>query len=274
MKRNTLKLKSSKYYAIHVSYYPEYYDKSLRLLDSMIKRISNNDYAILVVNNNEVLAQNNQSLVSKNHYYINGSNTSWEFSAWDEGLDYFVNQFDINNNDVFIFSNDTFCQHRSFTILDELIFSNAISYCSYNDIAVGHVDFIDKDFIVFNRSVKQWISTFLFAMNYKVVKGVVPFSECEKKDLAIDNLSIKVNGCNESFNIHLTNWLLGHGWYKSETSDVNMIINKGKAIINEKVLSSKLEANRVDIRNVYSGLCSSLMRKVQVKIYNIVKHSK
>ncbi|PMG31172.1 hypothetical protein BCU94_09495 [Shewanella sp. 10N.286.52.C2] len=266
--------KKPKYYAVHVSYYPEYYNKSLKVLEDILKRISNDNYTILVVNNNESLVHKRYLTTPKNFYFIDGTNTSWEFSGWDEGVDFLTNEFAIEENDVFLFSNDTFCHHRSFTLLDELMYSNAISYCSCNDVAVGHVDFTDKEFIVFDRKVQRWISTFLFAMNYKVLRGGVPFSECKTTDLIINNNSIKVNGCNDFYNNHLSKWLLGEGWYKSESSDLNVIVNKGKAITNEKILSSKLNENDVSIRSVYSGLFFSLVRKFQIKVYNILKKSK
>lgn len=260
---------SSRGIVVFVSYYPNYYNESICRLERMAKRCFGENYVVLVVANRSI--SNEAPFIKKdNYYYITGTNSSWEFSAWDEGVKYIQEHLSPKDDDIVVLGNDTFCHHRVFTRFDEYCFSRAVLHELPSDVVVGFVDKSAHVLSVNGQDLDHWVSTFLFATRYDVVNNALPFSVCDIDDISYSNDKIIVSGCSKVFNDYLTSWLV-KGWYKKDDADKGLVISKAKAIVNEKSFSARLIKKNVSLVNVYSGNHLPLIRKVLVKLGVMLK---
>nr|WP_283131127.1 hypothetical protein [Enterovibrio norvegicus] len=259
-------------FIVFVSFYPEYFDESLNRLKRMLSNLNHSENTILVVSNNYVfnVKNINSEVESITFRFINGSNASWEFSAWDEGLKFIMTNYKIDERDTLIFANDTFCHHRSFTRFDEYCFTHSVKRYLNDDVVIGHIDKSPFPLLVKGIKVEKWISTFLFTAKYKTIKRTLPFSQCHIDDVEFKDGKISISRCDEKFNEYITNWLC-NSWYKSGSQNKELIRNKAKAIVNEKCFSGRLKENSVDIISVYTESWMIYFRRLQVKMSNIRK---
>lgn len=255
-------------YVIFVSYYSKYFDESLKKLVNLSNKISKNA-TIIVVNNNQI-----SNIIENNNKFdlLIGDNSSWEFSAWDQGIQYIEKKYKIKNDDVIIFANDTFCQHRHFSYLDKVIFAkNFKKLYQYSDIVVGDVDSFGESFSILSKVGNKWISTYLFGMRYSTAKKCFPFSSLidMEKNILIENGEIKGIDVSQSLLKHLESWLFSSndiGWYKSKKVDENILKKKLMAILHEKNLSCKLIESNITLVGVYSPFVVKLLRKLRIKL--------
>ncbi|OBU27812.1 hypothetical protein C0Z01_08500 [Photobacterium kishitanii] len=259
---------SANQYVIFVSYYSKYFEESLNTLVSLSNRISK-DAIVVVVNNNP-----NSNLIEKNNDFdlLVGENSAWEFSAWDQGIQYIEKKYKIKDSDVIIFANDTFCQHRYFGTLDKMIFAKNLKKLYQKDnIVVGDVDSFGESFSILSKFGNKWISTYLFGMRYSTMKKCLPFSSLSyiENEITIENGKIKGIDVSRSLLKHLESWLFpinDVGWYKSQKADENLLKKKLMAILHEKYLSCKLIESNITLVGVYSPFVINLFRKLRIKL--------
>ncbi|HIF9248507.1 TPA: hypothetical protein ACX6Q2_003411 [Photobacterium damselae] len=255
-------------YIVFVSYYPEYFKKSLDKLISL-NRENISDLNIVVVNNN---ASNNLIGENKTYDLLVGDNSYWEFSGWEQGLDFLNKKYDLKDEDIIIFANDTFCQHRSFGVIDKYIFEKGFNRLyEEKNIAIGDVDSFGKSFEICSHTQKEWISTYLFGMHYGTVKKILPLSSLKSLEDEIFFLNGEIKGIDISISLrkHLENWLLPNdntGWYKARKSDDNILKRKLLAILHEKKLSCNLLENDIKLVGVYKPFIFRFFRKIRSKL--------
>ncbi len=254
----------SKQYVIFVSYYSDYFNRSFEILKNISFSVSKNS-KFIIVNNNPL----NHIPNSKSYDVIVSDNRFWEFSAWEDGIKYIEDNYDVSDDDVVIFANDTFCQHRPFSFWDSKLFSRKFrALHNHKNAVVGDIDSFGSSFTLQGKSAKEWISTYLFAMSFKNVRKCLPLSSFIESDIKISNDKIKgVDASNEILE-HLERWLFpkdGGGWYKSNSVGNTIIKKKLIAILNEKHLSCKISDNRIDMIGVYSSFIIKLIRKLRLK---------
>lgn len=257
-------------YAILVCYYGEYYKKSLRTFEELLKQSFGNDFEILVVFNSTY-----PEVETNKHLSIQGSNSGWEFSGWDEGVKYLERRYQLNDSDTLIFANDTFCQHRKFTFINKYIFSKAFRNIRFKRNLVGDINSLSEKFCLAGLVGQSWISTYLFGSNYYNIKLLMPFDSVGSdavlsKLVTINDNELHISNSSKNITLHLTSWFLGNseGWYKKEGVDNTLLLKKVDAVINEKLFSLKALVKEIQIESVYENKLYWFLRKAQNKLFD------
>lgn len=261
-------------YGILVSYYDQYKNDAVTEFVRILNGLGH-DFRVILINNNPL----NQSEHVYNNKFtlLQGSNTGWEFSAWDEAILHLKNtNVKFSSDDYFLFANDTFNQHRFFTCYDRYLFKNAFLSKMHNNhpLLIGEVNSFQQDFNISKYTGREWVSSYLFFTNFAFVENISQFDmfdrvisepvvDEEKSLIKFDDL-ISVN-----LALHLNRWIFPEdkrkGWYG--VGDNSFLIKKLKAIINEKLLSLRCVQNGYLI-NVYSSRISSFYLRLKYFIYN------
>jgi hypothetical protein len=139
--------------AIIACYYPAYFEQAIKNLERLLTSIKP-EFQIIVINNND------QPIKHKGLNVVKGSNQCWEFSAWDEGIEFMTNNYSDFTQSTFVFLNDTFYTHRIFTFLDFHFFKAGVKRVSHGkfDIA-GEFNSFGESFTVQGIKSLGWIST-------------------------------------------------------------------------------------------------------------------
>jgi hypothetical protein len=255
-----MKPKAPKKIAIFVSYYPHYLKSCLPPLKKLINH-SKASSQILVVNNN------NQSIndMGDDITVIKGSNKEWEFSAWDEGVEYLTQNYTHLEESTIVFLNDTFYSHRVFTLIDLILFKRVVKKVALKqyDFA-GELNSFGEPFEVLGCKSNGWISTYLFCINGNKLKELTPFCKVDghyadqiKYDQQAKKLILK--NCSDNLTHHLEAWFFPAnpklGWYKnsSDTDNSDLFKKKIVAILNEKLLFATALTRNLSVYDVYNS---------------------
>ncbi|ASJ97325.1 hypothetical protein [Shewanella marisflavi] len=238
------------------------------------KLILGSDCTILVVENNLSSVFNYKA--SGDVTFITGDNTLSEFSGWAKGIDYIKKCNIVNEGDIFLFGNDTFNNHRSFSVLDSLLFKWMASKLKKPEpVIIGEVCRTNRICSLDGMAFSSWVSTYLFMANVKMVKrfseAIVSGRECIERvtDKYISFSNKRV--CSE-LSAHINSWLRPvdqqqHSWYKSHSDDLELIYRKAEAILNEKRLSAITVNSNGRLYSVYDSMLGDLIKKVGWSIY-------
>ena len=255
-----------------VAYYKDKYCEALveyvKLLDSI-----NKPYYLIVVNNTGDELPAVPGVELGNIDIVAGTNTSWEFSGWDEGVKYWKFSYPKITADYYLFANDTFCKHRFFNSFNRSTFASSFVKYYNSKAIVGDVNNFSESYNIFGVEMSGWISTYLFGVSAEALDFLMPFSKVDETSLSVSGNIVDVQGFSSNLNAHLTKWLFpknGGGWYKSN-SESSLIKNKLKAIANEKMLSATAKGMGVEIVNVYSGMLVKKINGIQEKIFGIIR---
>lgn len=226
-------------YGIYLSYYKDYQQKGLKEFSALINLIDKNHTLILVNNGPEEIDFCGNFKITK------GNNKNWEFSGWDEGIKSIHN---ISKDDYLIFANDTFCHHRTWTILERILFAFAFKkHITKKEQGItGDINTFNKEFEILGLKASKWASTYLFGIDAGLLKKIgnkISLNESSLDEMISieDNKNLKWGtGTSISLKEYIDNWMSPDntlGWYKS-TSSISTRERKTKAILNEKYLSA------------------------------------
>lgn len=245
-----------KVYGVFVSFYPNYAIDSFYRFERLIKRLTPSPEIIIACSVASPLAKQKNTIIY--------SNAHWEFSGWQEGIDQLSSTHTINDEDLIVFANDTFCRHRHFGWLDELGFTLA-----FKAVARASDQSIAGDLCIWKELISlpglqnnRWISTYLFAMRYQSLKLLngLHYSEDDIDEIILELSDRQIRFCSQidpQFSRYINGWLYptepGRGWPKSHGASAELKRGKIKAILNEKRLSLKLLNQGVRIEPVYIG---------------------
>jgi hypothetical protein len=264
-----------KVYGIITCYYEQYKTDSVSSFYKMLRRVSKN--SVLIIVNNSNLAPYKLSCSSDNIIEIQGMNNAWEFSAWDESINFIKQNYNLKKSDTFIFANDTFCKHRWFGKYQNILFTLAfikLRLMPFSKRIVGERCSFSSTYNVFGEEINSWLSTYLFGMNYRVLEKTLPFVKVNKansKDyFELSEKDILVKNSSPKFQQHINKWIFPekgeHGWYKSKSgaSSINPEILEMKliAIFNEKHLSIAAKKNDIYLVDVYSSKLLNLKNRI------------
>lgn len=263
--------------AILVCYYPKYFEQCLGKLNKLLESFEQEFKVIIVNNNSEAL-----ELKHKDIDIVEGSNDHWEFSGWDEGLNFAKSNYLEVNQSTIVFLNDTFYTHRIFTCWDFYFFKK-----SFNKVMAKKCDFsgelnsFGQSFSFNNMKTKNWISTYLFAIRAEKLKSIGKLCKFDlsKNNLYVDSSqkTIEIEGCSTNLARHLEKWFFPKnpklGWYKNLTPQLNhdaLLKKKITAVLNEKLLSIySAEANLI-LDDVYGGKLAKLYLLGRKFIYKFI----
>lgn len=209
---------------------------------------------IVVANNPDVLFAL-MPYIQSGWIVIKGSNLHHEFSAWQEGLAYYLLHLDVVA-DYFVFVNDTIARpngHLHAAHLNKLraLMSRKRSGCALGLVHSSPLNNLSMSISGYNAS--PWISSGLFALDCEIIK-LLKF----KVDY-VDNVAhlVKKNTSGRSLfteaidphlENHILSWLFdgyAGGWNQlrgsvDSTVDSKIIRNKALMILAEKFLSIRL----------------------------------
>lgn len=253
---------------ILVVYYPEYFSKAVLELKRMFRN-----------KNMEIIIVDNKGFSLNQEHLVTGSNLFGEFSGWDEGYSYACSNIAIDyNNDMFIFANDTFCNHRYFTFIDRLLYKKALNKLKCEPSFIfGELNTIKENFSINNMSMDNWLSSYFFCIHSKNVDKILPF--CRSKfinsnEILCDVSSelVEVSFFSNNLNRHLSNWLFpkgNSGWYGAAKHPEKLQF-KLIAIVNEKLLSYQIINNKLKLKNVYEGRLFRIYNSIRNKLFKII----
>ena len=220
---------------------------------------------ILVVNNPTILNSLRLDNRLTNWIILSGSNINAEFSGWQEGLNYILEES--LEHDCIIFANDTVNIHRCFTKLRLLLFCHQIA--RHRNAYVGTLldiknknfyfyedPYIDNKFLIYN-----YISTYLFSLDksalvklsYQLDYGnqlqshINEYSTSDE-DFFLDTISY-------SLKARLIYWLFsGKGWYKGgkfTEQKRDMFRRKALCILNEFYLAHRSYQLNINLKDIF-----------------------
>lgn len=251
-------------FGILVVYSEDYLTQSLLEFNRILKLTARKYRLIVVLNNHNLANKLNSIEISHIDFdFVLGSNRLHEFSGWSEGLDFIKEKY-VNSykESEYIFCNDTFCQHRTYTFFHRLIFSAccSLSFLSNKPSIAGEVNSFGKDFEFNHLKFNTWVSSYFFAVN-KHAMNLLNFDILPSNQVVNDYL---IGGYDEkhffsdamdlTLKKHLLSWLFYGGWYKSQAlsqRNAESLYCKARSIIAEFSLSSKAHANKIDFLDTY-----------------------
>jgi hypothetical protein len=272
---------------IHIQYGNHFENDSLKRLYKYFNFVNNFEHikCVIVENNTDC------DLEIKNPYFdsiykIYGSNNYYDFSAFEEGLKYFHDNYFINDNDIFIFSNDTFFRHRYFDGVFKYQFQKKLFLSSNlnRPFIIGYIDKnLDKNCFIDNTKFTKHISTFLFIINKMSLNRIKILSKDKfNTKISFRNNILFLNDIQDDYSKKIENWLFKPSkiaWYRAQKID-NVLLNNKKlyefyllklfCVLNEhnlfiQSLNSDIEIislfkqNKFDFINIYNSLESRLI---------------
>lgn len=211
-----------------------------------------------------------------NTIYLNGSNKFWEFSGWQEGLDYELNGLH-DSQCLYIFSNDTMLFHQPYFYLKYFIMRGIkralVSDCS-EPLAMGFVENCKSV-----ASVGSYMTTFFFIINACALNRIdnkvydqQTVADCFNE---ISNSGVLFCNLPPDYINFLENWLLkdkvsNNKWRGAEvlnTKNWIAIQGKAKSILFEHDLSVRLRSNSISISSLFGmGVISKVTRAIYHRI--------
>ncbi len=166
--------------------------EDLNIIESIINYNFKNIESIIVFvdNSNEYVQRSNK--IDSNIYMISADDENWEFSAYDEGYRWIIDNFKVEADDIFLVANET--NNREYNQKYLKFFKNKkIIKWVNDDKVVGFVGENIKPIKILDMYVKKYVATHLFFLNYKILKEIIPFS------ITVSNKDIFSNDYNDFF---------------------------------------------------------------------------
>lgn len=191
---------------------------------------------------------------------IMGSNKNFEFSGWQEGINY-LRQQNISHHGI-LFANDTIGRHQE---------GSHLAQCNLNELMrrwsschgaqfIGIQHFSPQPLDLGGYDVTHWICTMIFGLtsealkriDYKVDHIEYTASMCSEKK---DGYSILNQSVPSSIKAYIEDWLLNGGWHGSKrpplsAHDQQRLQHKARCILCEKMLTVKARQNNISIIGV------------------------
>ncbi|HED2826506.1 TPA: hypothetical protein R4Z37_002189 [Enterobacter kobei] len=260
-------------------YYPHYYEKVRKEIFSIF---ANEHFHILFVDNSGKLIPENEP--AANVQWLKGSNVAGEFSAWDEGYTLLTGDGTIDNDDIILFMNDTFCHHRFFTFYDRMLYRKAVAHCTVNGF-YGELSSTRTAFTINQLPLTAWISSYVFLSRRENIDKLMPLNNVQTIDDqefvqindGLKQRRVNVSFFSENLNQHLSHWLFPinrNGWYNAGKSSPAILLFKLKAIINEKLLSHKALINGLTVNDIYQGKLNRIYNSLRNRLYTFCKRHK
>jgi len=256
-----------RYFGVFLSYYPDPKGDTIKAYQKAINFIAKKEVKLIVVNNS-----NNELPVDN----IEGDNSSWEFSGFQKGVEHLKAQFSLSKSDIIFFGNDTFSSHRVFSLLDLICYRKKLfgNLSNEKPMLIGEKLPLSEPAQINGLILSSWVSTYFFITNGHFLLG-----DC---DFAYFGPNSKINLVEKKLNFygaldnelskHINSWLFPepgkHGWYGSKQASDELLINKARAILNEKYLSAQCEYNGGVTLNVYTGIVGKITHYLNYNVFS------
>ena len=268
--------KNSRVVGVLLVFYPEYIDSATRQLNNFLKSISSNVDLILVNNGAAIVSKKDDVLA-----VIHGNNYLREFSAWNVGLEYCQENGLLENCDLLVFANDTFCHHNKFGLFTRFAFKNKFKrIMNESDKAAmaGEKFSLGLPYTLNGLISNSWISTYLFSFNRPAllkIKSLTPSIPIENFYTTGENGIQFSELVGENLQKQITKWLTGssatawRGIKKTGQSGLIELQGKANSIICEKHLSAFASANDIILIDVFDKKFITKLRKIEAFLLKI-----
>ena len=268
-------------YIILVSYYPKYKQNAINSIKTFAKTSGLNCKLCVVYNNKSAQLENvtNSSIIDAE---VVGTNIGWEFSAWDEGVAWVNEHWQTQANDIFLFANDTFCHHRSFSKINANFICGSIKNIQSGQL-VGDKIHLDKMGKVDGLEADTFLSSYLFLVQKSDLNLLLPFDKVRVdqdllQSISLDNRQVVMRGSNSYIENRLTGFIFpsesGKGWYNANSNNPELIRLKIIAAINEFLLSFTVIDKGGSLAEFYPKPWMKKVIKIQRKILKRLPKSK
>ncbi len=230
------------------------YSLAMERLISLISGFKSIEYTIVVVDNANPGLWFHE--VSDHLIHIGGDNSSWEFSAFDRGVEF----LEATNRaaDVYGFATDAFLAYGDSYL--EMIDEATLRYCVELRACVGWVDSFMHDLSAFDYHYREWVRTSLFFISAEVLPQVGPLNTTFEPDRIFGPTAetpfLASAPLNYELREHVLAWLtkeetnvrLEEVWHSQldlTGNSFDFFKAKVRAILREHLLSAKMQSRDV-----------------------------
>lgn len=264
-------------YGILVVYSEDYFADALVEFNKIL-RLTSSQYKLIVVFNN-ILLSNKVNTFQINHIdfeTVIGTNQFHEFSGWMDGLSFLKEKYKTQyKQSGYIFANDTFCKHRTYTIFHRLLFSfcSSLAVVSRKPKIAGEILKICVEIDFNGMRFDSFIPTYFFSLNQSAMR-LFEFNLLPNENLVNGYLT---GGDDEKYFFsekmpavlkkHMTYMLFEGGWHNRgdlNEKNVNLIYSKAKCFLAEFNLSANVYSNQIDIIDTYYLI--KILNKIRNKV--------
>jgi hypothetical protein len=191
---------------------------------------------------------------------IGGSNRAWEFSAFDEGVEWLRLQDRLR--DVTLLATDAFAAYGGEFI--DLVDEGILRFCRRQAAAVGWIDSFEEPCRLFGTAYNDWLRTSYLILPSTALAGVEPFAAPMSEDELFDTdwrrRWKRDAPVSPSLRRRIDHWLTGlaegqrlaaadtwHSRFDVDAGTFPFFKAKARAILREHHLSIRLRAARVRI---------------------------
>lgn len=251
---------------------------AIKFIKSAFKELDSLNF-LIVFNNSDAANSSVIAHLTRGWWKLMGSNEYYEFSAWQEGLEFFMNsKVDASG---FYLINDTVVAHRVFSIFRLLAFRREVENSNCCKI-VGFTNNLkdSSEFHMTPYSGYCWISTYLFYIDILALKKLdmrIFYEGAEKQYIqaGFDQNNYFSRNLSNNLRDHLSKWLFCGGWYGSQplnSQNADFLYKKSRSIIFEKLLTLRALHEGVSIVDGFEKMpFLHFLDRIYVKIHNLVK---
>lgn len=234
-------------------------------IDNIVNRMFNSINIEYVIIDN---SNNLEEIKKGNKCYIHGNNEYFDFSGWDKGYNFAIQNLIVDSNTMFLFVNDTFFRRNYADAEDFLsIFNNKIiDNKNLHDVAIGYIDDFPKDVILNKIVYNSWIRSNIFFLSSNVMKKITKLTfDFPKERIFSDDINefwSKDSLISDNWKAYISSWLFGieddnypeyklH-WLKAETLNKDtweFFQRKAITILSEHYLTARLFNMNIEIIN-------------------------
>ena len=249
----------SKLYTLFLSFTPQNLEPALGNLDQILTRCTPG------TQNNIIIINNSDKTIDTPLKTIKGDNSLFDFSGYQKGLDYIVENYALNDNDLVLLVNDSFSQNFG-NLQYNLLQPSAFEFSPTT--AIGFLDDFPNPSSIDRISYKYWIRANFICLSYRILKylNCRVVHDLDPKKIFSQNpeefWNNKTSVLAPNFKDYISTWLFGVGhhskpeyqltWYKSEpfkSSKKDFFMKKASSIICEHYLSARLKDVNVKVQS-------------------------
>lgn len=229
----------------------EKYQSALPTLRAMFaNQMPKVEHHLLVIDNS--LPAGHRADIDSKVELIGGSNSNWEFSAWDSGIAHIGNRLD--DYDLVHFATSAFEQYAPTHL--KLIGPDVVRHLSGLNAALGHIDFFNAPVSMFGIPCQAWLRSSFILMRPRHVRALGTMIGVRDGSLIFSGDPLAPfcpkAPLSEGLRELLLGWLTGAGtgqgivWHSRfdlTRETLPYFEDKAMAILNEQSLTNRLLAN-------------------------------
>ena len=254
---------------ILLQYYEPYLHRAVAEFDALLRSLPGRHSIVLVCNGRSA-----EALSISGIEVIAGDNSLHEFSGWEAGLTHCRANRLLEESDLVVFANDTFCHHNHFGPVTRTAFRHALRnllQAPSTPAMAGEVHRLGTPYLIDGLECDRWVATYLFGMSRGLLQRTPRLTPTAPmaafyRDCA-DELAFSER-VSPNLARHIERWLTGSGrtrWRGAGTTESHSLTNlRGKAnsILCEKHLTAQALNQGAALLDVFASTHLRRLRRV------------